>query len=75
MLTIRVDRVKLEPFSDDGAFYSVEMKRQSPRHPLDKFVNEDKTIMASEMLNEFRQKIKEALGTLPCKNDPVITNY
>ncbi|XP_053358503.1 cyclic GMP-AMP synthase [Clarias gariepinus] len=65
MLTIRVDRVKLEPFSDDGAFYSVEMKRQSPRHPLDKFVNEDKTIMASEMLNEFRQKIKEALGTLP----------
>ncbi|KAF5910115.1 cyclic GMP-AMP synthase [Clarias magur] len=65
MLTVRVDRVRLEPFSDDGAFYSVEMKRQSSRHPLDKFVNEDKTIMASEMLNDFRQKIKEAVGTLP----------
>ncbi|KAB5581661.1 hypothetical protein PHYPO_G00178320 [Pangasianodon hypophthalmus] len=65
MLTVRVERVKLLPFSEDGAFYSVEMKRHTPRHPLDKFVNEEKTIKASEMLKAFREKVKEAVATLP----------
>ncbi|XP_047010076.1 cyclic GMP-AMP synthase isoform X2 [Ictalurus punctatus] len=64
MMTVRVDRVKLLPFSEDGAFYSVEMKRQSSRHPLEKFVNEERTIMASKMLDDFREKVKEAVKEL-----------
>lgn len=74
MLTVRVDRVSLHPFSEDGAFYSVEMKRHN-RHTLDKFVNEDNTIMASEMLKEFRDKVKDAVPTLPCKYYAVNMNY
>lgn len=61
MLTVRVERVDLQPFSNNGAFYSVKMKRHSPKHSLDKFLNEDNTIKASEMLKEFREKIKEAV--------------
>lgn len=74
MLTVRVDRVILQPFSEDGAFYRVEMKRHTQRHPLDKFLKEDNTIKASEMLREFREKVKEAVEALQCKNDPVMTN-
>ncbi|XP_060782025.1 cyclic GMP-AMP synthase isoform X2 [Neoarius graeffei] len=64
MLTVRVDRVTLQPFSDDGAFYSVKMKRHTQRHPLDKFLKEDNTIMASEMLKEFHEKVKDAVKAL-----------
>lgn len=75
MMTVRVDRVKLLPFSEDGAFYSVKMKRQSSRHPLEKFVNEERTIMASKMLDDFREKVKEAVKELQSKRYPVMTNY
>ncbi|KAI5616259.1 cyclic GMP-AMP synthase [Silurus asotus] len=65
MMTIRVERVNLQPFSDNGAFYRVEMKRHTQRHPLEQFVNEDNTIMASKMLTDFREKVKEAVKALP----------
>ncbi|XP_047668415.1 cyclic GMP-AMP synthase isoform X2 [Tachysurus fulvidraco] len=64
MMTVSVERVKLQPFSEDGAFYSVEMKRNL-KHPLNKFVNDDNTIMASEMLKDFREKIKHVISSLP----------
>ncbi|KAK3554226.1 hypothetical protein QTP70_020191 [Hemibagrus guttatus] len=64
MLTVRLDRVNLQPYSEDGAYYSVEMKRRNPKHPLDKFVNDDGTIRASEMLKDFREKIKEVVDSL-----------
>ncbi|TSK22712.1 Sialin [Bagarius yarrelli] len=67
MLTIRVDRVNLQPFTENGAFYSVEMKRLPEKHLLMKFVKEGK-LMASEMLNEFREKIKEAATALKLDN-------
>lgn len=67
MMTIQVERMNLQPFSQDGAYYSVEMKRHTQRHPLDKYVNEDRTIRASEMLKDFRDKIKEAVDSLHCK--------
>lgn len=73
MMTVRVERVKLVPFSEDGAFYSVEMKRHS-RHPLDRFVNTENTLSASKMLSEFREKVKEVLPNLPSKYHPVIMN-
>lgn len=69
MLTVHVDRVTLHPFSKEGAFYSVEMKRHK-QHPLDKFVKDDNTIMASQMLKEFRDKVKEVVPQLPCKYYP-----
>ncbi|KAF4090425.1 hypothetical protein AMELA_G00051610 [Ameiurus melas] len=64
MMTVHVERVKLLPFSEDGAFYSVEMKRLSSRHPLKKFINGDSIIMASKMLDDFREKVKEAVKEL-----------
>lgn len=70
MLTVRVERVTLMPFTEDGAFYSVEMKRH-PQHYLKEFFHEDSTIKASEMLSEFREKVKDALSTLQCKHSPV----
>ncbi|XP_017578171.1 cyclic GMP-AMP synthase [Pygocentrus nattereri] len=64
MLAVSVERVDIQPFGEDGAFYSVAVKRHS-KHPLDRFLNEDKTIKASEMLKEFRDKVKEAAAKLP----------
>ena len=67
MLAVSVESVDIQPFGEDGAFYSVAMKRHQ-KHPLDRFLNEDKTIRASEMLKEFRDKVKEAAAKLPCKS-------
>lgn len=65
MLTVPVERVDIEKFNDNEAFYSIALKRH-PKHPLDRFLNEDKTIRASEMLNEFRDGVKEAVESLKC---------
>ncbi|XP_051504166.1 cyclic GMP-AMP synthase-like [Myxocyprinus asiaticus] len=64
MLTIPVKRVDIQNFSDNGAFYSVALKRDPNKHPLYKFLNEDKTIRASEMLSEFRDGVKKAVKPL-----------
>ncbi|KAI7805301.1 cyclic GMP-AMP synthase [Triplophysa rosa] len=64
MLTIPVERVDTQEFNDNGAFYSIALKRHPNKHPLDRFLNEDKTIRASEMLNEFRHGVKEAVESL-----------
>ncbi|XP_072534237.1 cyclic GMP-AMP synthase isoform X2 [Salminus brasiliensis] len=62
MFVVSVERVDIQPFGEDGAFYSVAMKRNPNRHPLDSFLNEDKTIRASDMLQEFRKTVKEWVG-------------
>ncbi|XP_052007486.1 cyclic GMP-AMP synthase [Xyrauchen texanus] len=64
MLTIPVKRVDIQNFNDNAAFYSVALKRDPNKHLLYKFLNEDKTIRASEMLSEFRDGIKEAVKPL-----------
>ncbi|XP_034065859.1 cyclic GMP-AMP synthase [Gymnodraco acuticeps] len=56
MLAIPVDRVDVSPFGDDGAFYSVELKRGNS--PLKRF-EESSTLSASKMLDEFRLEVKE----------------
>ncbi|KAI2657842.1 cyclic GMP-AMP synthase [Labeo rohita] len=67
MLTFPVERVDIQKFDEAGAFYTVALKRHSNRHPLDRFLNEDKTIKASKMLSEFREAVKEAVEKLPYK--------
>lgn len=68
MLTIPVDRVDIQEFDEAGAFYSIALKRHPKRHPLDRFLNEDKIIQASEMLSEFRDAVKKAVEELPCRS-------
>lgn len=58
MLPIPVDRVTIEPFKDDGAFYSVGLKRG--KSPLQKF-QETATLSASKMLEEFREEVKKSV--------------
>lgn len=58
MMPIPVDRVKITPFGDNGAFYSVELKRGSS--PLKKFQVKD-TLSAYEMLKEFREEVKKSV--------------
>lgn len=65
MLTIPVERVDIREFDEAGAFYSIALKRHPTRHPLDRFLNEDKTIQASEMMSEFRDAVKKAVEKLP----------
>ncbi|XP_026134221.1 cyclic GMP-AMP synthase-like [Carassius auratus] len=65
MLTIPVERVDIQKFDTAGAFYSVALKRHPKKHALDRFLKEDKTIQASEMLIEFRDAVKEAVEKLP----------
>lgn len=62
MLTIPIDRVDIKPFGDDGAFYSVALKRG--KSPLDRFMKEDNTIVASEMLKNFREEVKKCVKTM-----------
>ena len=38
MMTVPIDRVKLQPFGDDGAFYSVALKRGEKS--LERFMKE-----------------------------------
>ncbi|XP_074503249.1 cyclic GMP-AMP synthase [Sebastes fasciatus] len=58
MLPIPVDRVNVNPFGDDGAFYSVELKRG--KSPLQKF-EKTGTLSGSEMLKEFRDEVKKCV--------------
>lgn len=69
MLTVPVERVDIQPLNDNGAFYSIALKRHPNKHPLEKFLNDDKTIRASEMLKEFRDGVKEAVESLKYKPD------
>ncbi|XP_034753716.1 cyclic GMP-AMP synthase isoform X2 [Etheostoma cragini] len=62
MLTIPVDRVKVNPFGDDGAYYSVELKRG--KSPLQTF-QKTNTLSASEMLKEFREEVKKCVKQFP----------
>ncbi|KAL2083472.1 hypothetical protein ACEWY4_021246 [Coilia grayii] len=65
MFTVRVDRVDVQPFGSDGAYYSVRFKRLPKKHVLDQFLQDDDILCASKMLAEFRREVKEALKTLP----------
>uniref|UniRef100_UPI0037E89103 cyclic GMP-AMP synthase n=1 Tax=Semicossyphus pulcher TaxID=241346 RepID=UPI0037E89103 len=62
MLPIRVDRVDVQPFGDDGAFYSVALKRG--KSPLQKF-QETSILSASEMLKDFRDEVKKCAKKFP----------
>lgn len=74
MFTILVDRVDVESFGPDGAYYSVKFKRHPQRHPLKEFLLDDETICASKIMTEFRHEVKEAVKTIhskwcyPCRN-------
>ncbi|XP_044227920.1 cyclic GMP-AMP synthase [Thunnus albacares] len=61
MLPIPVDRVDIEPFGNDGAFYSVALKRG--KSPLTKFQQETGILSASEMLKEFREEVTKCVKT------------
>ncbi|KAJ8402714.1 hypothetical protein AAFF_G00363860 [Aldrovandia affinis] len=65
MLTIPVDRVDLHMFDSDGAFYSVALKRTPRTNPLRCFLQDDNTISASKMLNEFRDHVKKSVESFP----------
>ncbi|XP_071336121.1 cyclic GMP-AMP synthase [Trachinotus anak] len=62
MLAIPVDRVDITPFGDDGAYYSVGLKRG--KSDLKKF-QEAYTLSASKMLEEFRQEVKKCVKAFP----------
>lgn len=58
MMPIPVDRVNIMPFGDNGAFYSVALKRGSGS--LKKFQVND-TLSAYEMLKDFREEVKKSV--------------
>ncbi|XP_023251604.1 cyclic GMP-AMP synthase-like, partial [Seriola lalandi dorsalis] len=62
MLAIPVDRVDIAPFGNDGAYYSVGLKRG--KSPLHKFLDND-TLSASKMLDEFREEVKKCVKAFP----------
>ncbi|XP_076598410.1 uncharacterized protein cgasa [Chaetodon auriga] len=59
MLPFPVDRVDIRPYGNDGAFYSVALKRG--KSPLEKF-QENGVLSASKMLNEFRTEVKKSVA-------------
>ncbi|KAM4730172.1 cyclic GMP-AMP synthase [Anableps anableps] len=62
MLPMPVERVQIEPFGENGAFYSVVLKRGN--NPLNKFQQND-ILSASEMLQEFRNEVKKFAKGFP----------
>ncbi|MBN3304808.1 CGAS synthase, partial [Amia calva] len=64
MLTVPVQRVELQEFDSEGAFYSVSFKRNPQKRPLDRFVLNDRTISANKMLKDFRNHIKQATASV-----------
>ncbi|KAF3708008.1 Cyclic GMP-AMP synthase [Channa argus] len=62
MLPIPVERVTIKTFGEDGAFYSVELKRG--RSPLQKF-QETGILSACIMLKEFREEVKKCVKESP----------
>ena len=59
MLPMPVARVDIQPFRDDGAFYSVALKRS--KSPLSKFKDEAGILSASKMLKEFREEVTKCV--------------
>nr|XP_015800200.2 cyclic GMP-AMP synthase [Nothobranchius furzeri] len=66
MLPIPVERVNIEPFDDNGAFYSVVLKRDptGDENPLKKF-QQDNILSSYEMLKEFRKEVKKFAKVFP----------
>lgn len=64
MVPVPVERVNVEHFRDDGAFYRVSLKRGSS--PLWKFQEVD-TLSGFKMLEEFREDVKNCIK--PFKGD------
>uniref|UniRef100_A0A8C7XRV3 Cyclic GMP-AMP synthase a n=1 Tax=Oryzias sinensis TaxID=183150 RepID=A0A8C7XRV3_9TELE len=58
MLPLLVERVNIEPFKEDGAFYKVALKREN--NPL-KALEKDGFLPASQILAEFRKEVKKIL--------------
>ncbi|XP_047459370.1 cyclic GMP-AMP synthase-like [Mugil cephalus] len=58
MFPMPVERVDIQPFGDEGAFYKVAMKRGN--NPLNDFQEND-TLSASKMLEEFRKEVKKSV--------------
>lgn len=67
MFTIHVNRINVESFGADGAYYSVKFKRHPQKHVLKEFLLEDDTIGASKMMTAFRHEVKEAVKTINSK--------
>lgn len=60
MICVPVDRVKVEPFGQTGAFYSVALKRGNS--PLKEFqLEEDGVLSASKLLQEFREEVIKSI--------------
>ncbi|KAL0964426.1 hypothetical protein UPYG_G00323690 [Umbra pygmaea] len=59
MFPVPIRRVNVRPFGTDGAFYSVELKRE--KHSLEPFLQDDNTLSASEMLTAFRNEVKTSV--------------
>ncbi|XP_037553858.1 cyclic GMP-AMP synthase [Nematolebias whitei] len=55
MLPILAERIQIEPFKMNGAFYSVALKREM--NPLKKF-QQNNILSGFEMLKEFRKEVK-----------------
>ncbi|XP_029377360.1 cyclic GMP-AMP synthase [Echeneis naucrates] len=62
MLAIPLERVNIRSFGEDGAYFSVGLKRGNS--PLKKF-QENETLSASKMLSEFREEVKKCVKELP----------
>ncbi|XP_076015235.1 cyclic GMP-AMP synthase-like [Genypterus blacodes] len=63
MMPMRVDRAEIKPFKEDGAFYSVGLKRG--KNPLKRFQQEGSShLSASEMLQDFREEVKKCVKKL-----------
>uniref|UniRef100_A0A3P9MX39 Cyclic GMP-AMP synthase n=1 Tax=Poecilia reticulata TaxID=8081 RepID=A0A3P9MX39_POERE len=62
MLPMPVEQVQIEPFGENGAFYSVGLKRGNSH--LIKFQQKD-VLSASEMLHEFRKEVKKFAKGFP----------
>ncbi|KAG7463046.1 hypothetical protein MATL_G00191190 [Megalops atlanticus] len=61
MLAVPVDRAEIQNFDEDGAFYTVALKRGACKNALHDFLQPDGTISADKMLTEFRRKVKQAV--------------
>ncbi|XP_076015302.1 uncharacterized protein LOC143007734 [Genypterus blacodes] len=63
MMPMPVDRAEIKPFKEDGAFYSVGLKRGN--NPLKRFQQEGSShLSASEMLQDFREEVKKCVKKL-----------
>ena len=66
MFTVPADRVDVQPFGSDGAYYSVKFKR-NPNHDLKEFLSDDGILCARDMLTAFRSEVKAAKKTIASK--------